>query len=1496
MKHSKKKFWNKGKIIIAITLGIILCVSMFFAISCSKPKFNNNPDLDKINSLASTALPLPTDGSTPGDHDAKDNIYYAFTAMAKLSSFRTESSGTTTAVGITQKIKGSRIIKDDEVYKQNVSASSVAKVGAITYVKNDKHVIQNAKSVESINSVVWSPKAKLVTEEKFLAKYGFIANSITGYVFTDDTILSAQQIGEPVDGIYTFEYKLHTTEATGKIALEMRTMANMKSLPLFSKATLTIKMNSDWLVTQVKTSCSYKVDMLGGVSCTEAVTENFYDYNNVTEIPNAEFYQSFFDTEADNSEDVKEYSALDYIIEGFGAYLSGDKPLKANLSASSPTTSFANAKAEINLNLNDLSDLSVRTEIAELKLGDITVKDLFVGYENDKIYLKTDKFKGFGNVSELLEKFNATASIFNLSISNSIPNLDVNFESILDGATITETDEKVSILIPVTLDDINLTATLSFNKGETITLNDALIEIDGYSIYVTPNDTVSVQEIDTTSHNITPLFDLIDENGNITASLKVGNVDGLVNFNAKTLALDASLNGVNLKFIDEILYVEYNGLKAKLAISDLNSITEKLSPLGLQIPDVQNLADIDTSNVLTELVSSLTTVESANELIVSTTILGQKASIVLTTDENGYHFSSVKTTIENNEIELSFTDQTAEIIPEDQLCEYNDVASLLDIISDNEINLSANVFDLDVDLCVNLVDFSILAKTEVYGKPLTAKFENNLLYISYLGLNAYVDVDDVPAVLEKLAPVIGELNIQTPNVQFSVQDVINSIVVNENNISCELFGFKVDVVLDATNNEFTVKQILVSNNDLSLLATPSARADFSALDDKIFNNLVSLLDIIDRNGNISVTANAFGKTFDVTLNVCQMKAYVGLDGLEVYIDLNTLDVYARYSNVKFKTNANELEYLLDTLAPIINKFAPNADLSNLSTTPNFDLDVEKIISDISVTEQAGVITLSINLDGVSASFNLSTNNQELKLASAIVNAMGTEIKLTPKSELNVYDFDLNETYLNVKDIVTTFTPALETVLTAENLSASMSASLTMKNMTFNLKTCTVQLQNIYGATKVNANLVLDIVKANTDGSTVTNTHAIRLVYLDPSLVETGATNVYFTYDDTQNTDVIEGSFTTTKASETLEIVKQLYQAIPELQDALYPLVIADNNGNPTLADASIDLKTIFNNVIFSNGVLSINANGTSINSNLNDKIPLELSTENETLVLSIPELQFGGATLSLNASVGAPENGSFTDDEFSYTPSENTMDFSSINELLLTLKNTSQYRNFQINAKVDVNAISILNIENKINIDIKIDVIDGKTYVKATLTRQHYDFLGIQAWKDWEGTSTLYYNPENQMIYINHEYYKIKGSIFKYKGDFASHKESYPVSEFTADPLTKILNIIRFSSTIENLIIDSTKEQKTSYATIDNSLKGYSYDATNKKFALTIDLEPLMGDIKLVNVNIGHNDNMVLNSLSAQADVLGALTLKLNATLSSVGQYLGVDTEVKSKI
>ena len=198
------------------------------------------------------------------------------------------------------------------------------------------------------------------------------------------------------------------------------------------------------------------------------------------------------------------------------------------------------------------------------------------------------------------------------------------------------------------------------------------------------------------------------------------------------------------------------------------------------------------------------------------------------------------------------------------------------------------------------------------------------------------------------------------------------------------------------------------------------------------------------------------------------------------------------------------------------------------------------------------------------------------------------------------------------------------------------------------------------------------------------------------------------------------------------------------------------------------------------------------------------------------------------------------------------------------------------------------------------DIVDGKTYVMAKLTRSHYDALfgAVQAWEDYQGESTLYYNPDTQMIYVDHRYNPFKkswlGTTQNKPDTETGHKEKYTIEEFMADPMTNILKIIRFSDTIESAITSASTKQKESYATADNTLTGYSYADNN--FAIKLNLAPLLGDIKEVSVNIGHDDSMSLSYLNADANIIDVLNLSLRATLVSSTNNSSVADTVKQQV
>ena len=74
------------------------------------------------------------------------------------------------------------------------------------------------------------------------------------------------------------------------------------------------------IFTETVTDCVYKVDMLGGVTCHEAVTEVFSNYGENNAIPDVEFFRSYLDAEV--TEPIpEELTALDYLMNGFTDYI-----------------------------------------------------------------------------------------------------------------------------------------------------------------------------------------------------------------------------------------------------------------------------------------------------------------------------------------------------------------------------------------------------------------------------------------------------------------------------------------------------------------------------------------------------------------------------------------------------------------------------------------------------------------------------------------------------------------------------------------------------------------------------------------------------------------------------------------------------------------------------------------------------------------------------------------------------------------------------------------------------------------------------------------------------------------------------------------------------------------------------------------------------------------------------------------------------------------------
>ena len=276
-----------------------------------------------------------------------------------------------------------------------------------------------------------------------------------------------------------------------------------------------------------------------------------------------------------------------------------------------------------------------------------------------------------------------------------------------------------------------------------------------------------------------------------------------------------------------------------------------------------------------------------------------------------------------------------------------------------------------------------------------------------------------------------------------------------------------------------------------------------------------------------------------------------------------------------------------------------------------------------------------------------------------------------------------------------------------------------------------------------------------------------------------------------------------------------------------------------------------------------------------------LSAPNDVLTLCLPSLAMDNLSVNnLTITLNQPET-AFDGNTFVYTPSGTVHDFSSINELLGALETTSRSRSFSITGKVSMKALSILNFTDKATLTAQLEIIDNKTYAVVNLARESVSMLGISVWNDYDGNATLYFDPEEQMIYIKDVSRTRKLTWTGYKYTTTTTYKKYTVDEFMENIKTILFDMLHFSSTIRKEL--DKPSDHVSYATIENTFLGYSY--ANNTFSIDLDLEPLIGDIQEIHLDIGHDSDMNIKTLYAKMNVVSVLEVKLNASLTTYADH-----------
>ena len=889
-----------------ISLLLIICMAMvgtFWFLGCNKTSFEKEPY--KITQEEEKTLPRPTDGTTPADHSPIDNYYIATGVLRESGGFVGKTTGTSVSLGINQDIYASRTVLGDDVFKESYSFG-VKKVGMQFYVSGKNYVLRDTSALSAVDSPIWDKSTPYkVSENTFFSKFGGKPLGICNYIVKEETA-TGQYIGLE-DGLHAFRYDFDIKTATPKMLLEMQTMSGMDST--FTRAAIIVYMDDDWVVKKTTTDCEYVVSYgMLTPSCTESITEVFTALGEDTPLPFEDVFGPYLDAEVTDPVE-KEPTALDYIMSGFGAYMAGT-PLVATIE----TDGIVNLRgaASVNIDINELSNIKARVKIDELSYQGIMLRDLFVAYSDDTVYIKYGDVKAKGKISDataLVKKLTALlAPTDGETASGGDLFGDFDAGALMDGMTLDRENGIAVVGITIPLGDVTVTATLNFTDGDTIGFIDAYASIsdkDGSAMLtavVKPVESAAIPEIEGSYYDVIPLIDeLIDNEGNICVNAVV-NADGILGapiaLNAKvnlaSLRVDASgtignnKNTLRVRFdvSANTLYLAFGDLKASFNLEDIPAIKDKFA--GLSSTSANATETVSTVDIIKNILDNLTVTEANGKLTIALKYNDLNASVTLDENNGAFGFGNISASYGKLGITLtSGTPENVKVIEDGELREFRNILPVLDVVDENlSINLRANVsvnaggFNLEnvpVDLSVDLRTLNVMAKATIFEKDIFVKYADDTVFVSALGINAKASKSEITSVVEKFKNIFSSDGASATDAvsglleALDLDNILASLnatatesgdgVVLSGNVSLNdvLVSLGITLADDGSAYSFGGVTASVKSGDTEIVSASVVSVDASALDfsplsdSSKFYGITSLIDeLIDDEGNIKL--------------------------------------------------------------------------------------------------------------------------------------------------------------------------------------------------------------------------------------------------------------------------------------------------------------------------------------------------------------------------------------------------------------------------------------------------------------------------------------------------------------------------------------------------------------------------------------------------------------------------------------------------------------------
>lgn len=1358
------------------------------------------PDSD----LVSMTADRPESG-TPGDYDAKQNLYISAGQLKEAGSFNAVASGSSNSMGIEQQVLSSRSVVGEDAFKQSASFSSLVKFGQQRFVYQGNYLLRNHSKVNRIDNIEWQDTASKITRESFLEMFGYIPTSLSAYVLNDKTITDACFVEEK-DGLFTFRYTLDTEIAPYFLLYEMRTSAGTKAFPDFLKAQLLVTMDSNWQVVSVTTDCQYKVAMLGGITCTESLTETFSDIGEVEQLPHFEFFEQYFDAEIEQPDTKPD--AVTVLTEMFNPYLTENKPLDISLKLSNADT-IVNGNARALLDMNNLADTTVY----------LSALGIDVMYSDNRILVQKDDLKASATVDGLME----AVSVFT---GGNLPEIKLpDPEQLLGEISAQYTDSGVTVSLQLELQGIEIAVEIQGKlDGDNYTFESATATLGYWKVEVAL-DSWNVPDFTGDYPDISGILDVFKE-GRVAFDVE-GSVDAYVAIDILNKQAHLCWNDLYVMYDDETLFAKYGNVTGKLEIADIGRVLQSLDGM-VQLPEIPQF-DLNVSFEAQQ--------DGSLKIVVS-----DIATVTLNNVNNVWTLGEINVSVMGFEFTARLTDWQEQQAEFDNAIDIADVAEKFapyvkelvnadgyDINATADVDINGKQYTVSADILFgNAIEVDFLLSQE-NSKLLNGnvKIVDNTLYLDVAGIRTAFTLGGTSidgSVLEQLKGVnqqldeildwetglsLTDVDIASLLEQVKFADGQLTVTVNGSQLGLNTF----DVTLNASNSlEAAVTDLQLQGVTLSVGASVAATDEQVVIEGEYLTDIEVTIDEL----------NTLYLQLDGLNGVLRFK--MGTDNvLYGQYDLASETFRFNYDAVYAQGNISQIEEVITRLGAILGN---NDPIGNA-----FSLSVADILKGMTIQTGQDSMTVGLSLGNIGLSVDITT--AITSTFTATIDIMGKSLTARPCEQQDYMQFDDNMPYVDIGLVFDDFLPVFEQLFVARSWAFTIDGELTLADGSkYRLTNSTAQFNAENGYSFV-ANLNIE----KYDGTTYQPFKTVNFHYVDERF--------YIDYNG------LKVTFTLQSLKDSLSLKDELFKVVPQLEQLVNDLLSAKDE-----ASKPVDFSTIILNLAYSDGVFDIVLNGGVFMSGLGE-VALSVSADPD-LTLNIAHLSYDQVAVSGRASVKVADTEITAPDVAQY------IDFDSIYHLLSAFVVTADNNSFHIEGKIKAKLVVEIDLFVAVYVDID---EEGFVNVAVLLEREklgQLDFSGA-AFNDYGGYSYLYYNGRTDMISIVRNSWNCKW--FKHTMMERNYVAEIPAKDFNGNVMiNNLMEMINFKQWIRDQILGNTNDNGGGSFQPEQLLTSYTYE--NSRFELGLDLKPMDTNLGPVTVGITHDETYNLTSLDATFSML----------------------------